>query len=512
MKTIKNLINKHTLVVLMILGSSVSCTDLLNTPLENEVPAEGTDYSQSENMELMLIGAYADFNDLQWETFPLIAVRGDDVNPAGDQVPLTETDAFRYDRNFWIYNSVWLNLYTDVIRWQGAIEEIQKYQDAGANASLAQQYIAEIKVLRGFEMLQLARLWGNILIPRSSNPADLYNVPVSSFNDVMAYISDQMDEAIPLLPNIRPNQRTDVRGGVTRFTALAVKAMVNLELHEYQIAADATSQIISSNLFTLQDDYYELFKVPGKLDDENLLELQYSDLGSGSGTSFRYLWDFFGPASWTPAVAGSGGGWGFWEPSVKYIKFMLDRGEEERLQATVIFTPAGISDIQADPNYADLPDWISNTTPDGDVFNNHPRYKYMGGKFYLPSNQLTPGRTAYGENKNFACIRYAEVLLMHAEALVNGATSTAKTADAAVNEVRNRVGLLGITGVDLDDVLDEKYAEFGTEWGIRFADLIRYDRTAELTYDGRVYPATDSRFLPYPLEQQDILPQLRSNN
>jgi len=509
MKAIKYINMKYSLVMVMTLIFSASCTDLLDEPLENQVIVEGTDYTRSEDMELMIIGAYAELNDLQWETFPLIAVRGDDVNPAGDQVPLTDTDAFKYDRNFWIYNSSWLNLYTDIIRWHGAMEEIKKYQDAGANATLAQQYIAEIKVMRGFEMLQLARLWGSILIPRVSNPADLFNVSLSSFDDVMEHISDQMDEAIPLLPSIRPNQRTDIKGGITRFTALAVKAMANLELKNYQEVADATSQIISSNLFTLQPDYYQLFKVPGKLDNENLLELQYSDLGAGSGTSYRYLMDFFGPASWTPSVAGSGGGWGFWEPSVKYIKFMLDRGEQERLQTTVLFTPAGIADIQADPNYAVLPGWVSNTTPDGDVFNNHPRYKFMSGKHYLPSAQLTPGRTAYGENKNFICIRYAEVLLMHAEALVSGATSSAKTADAAVNEVRSRAGLIDVAGVTLDDVLDEKYAEFATEWGIRFADLIRHDKTAELTYDGRMFPAADGAFLPYPLEQQDILPQLR---
>jgi hypothetical protein len=60
-------------------------------------------------------------------------------------------------------------------------------------------------------------------------------------------------------------------------------------------------------------------------------------------------------------------------------------------------------------------------------------------------------------------------------------------------------------------VLDEKYAEFATEWGIRFYDLVRYDRTAELNYDGRSYDAANDRYLPYPLPQQDILPQLRES-
>jgi starch-binding outer membrane protein, SusD/RagB family len=496
-------------ILSLTLLSVMSCTDLLDEPLENQIIAENTDYTESQNMILMLYGSYAELHSLQWETFPIISVRGDDVNPAGDQFPLTETDLFRYDRNFWMYNSTWLNLYTDMLYWHGAMEEIQKYEDAGASAALAQQYIAEIKVMRAFELLHLARLWGNILIPRSSQPSDLFNVELSTFDEVLQHISSQMDEAIPFLPRVHPNQRSDVRGGVTAFTALAVKAMANLDLKNYPVVADATGQIISSGGFALEPDYYQLFKIPGKLNRENVFEFQYSDFGTPTGTSTRYLWDFFGPASWTPARSGAGGGWGFWEPSQKYIKFMLDRGEQERLQTTVLFTPAGIAALRADPNYANLPTWVSHITPDGDVFNSHPRYLFLSGKFYLPSTQLTPGRFTYGENKNLPVIRYSEILLMHAEALVSGASSTVLSADAAVNLVRARVGLGAISGVSLDVVLDEKFAEFGTEWGIRFHDLVRHGRTTELNYEGRSFQLNQHRFLPYPLEQQDILPQIK---
>ncbi|GAB3646209.1 RagB/SusD family nutrient uptake outer membrane protein [Echinicola sediminis] len=498
----------YALAMLMGLSSIMSCSGLLDEPLENELIAEKTDYTQSENMILLLYGAYADFNAIQWETFPIIGVRGDDVNAAGDQEPLIRTDLFQYDPNFWMYNSTWLNLYTDILYWHGAMEEIQKYQEAGASAANASQYIAEIKVLRSFELLQLARLWGRILIPQSSQPSDLFDIELASFEEVMQHISDQMDEAIPNLPSVHPNQRTDLPGGATRYTALAVKAMANLELKNFQAVADATSEIISSGQFDLEEDYYQLFKIPGKLNNENLLEFQYSDYGTSTGTVNRYLWNFFGPSSWTPAVSGAGGGWGFWEPTVKYVKFMLDRGERERLETTVLFTPNGMAEIQSDPNYATLPSWVSNVSQDGDRFNNHPRYNFLSGKFYLPSVQLTEGRFTYGENKNFTCIRYSEVLLMHAEALVNGANGAALSADQAVNEVRVRSGLGPISGVTLDEVLDEKYAEFATEWGIRFYDLVRYDRTSELDYAGREYNNED-RFLPYPLGQQSILPQLK---
>jgi starch-binding outer membrane protein, SusD/RagB family len=327
---------------------------------------------------------------------------------------------------------------------------------------------------------------------------------------VMQHVSQLMDEAIPLLPNVHPNERTDVRGGITRYTALAVKAMANLEIQDFPAVAEATGQIISSGRFVLEPDYYQLFKIPGKLNDEYLLEFQYSDFGQASGTVTRYNWDFFGPASWTPAVAGAGTGWGFWEPSMKYIKFMLDRGEEIRLQTTVLFTPEGIAEIRSDPNYQNLPAWISNVTPDGDVFNNHPRYNFLSGKYYLPSTQLTPGRFTFGENNNFSVIRYSEILLMHAEATVNGASSPVMTAEQAVNAVRARAGLGPLPTVTLDDVLDEKYAEFGTEWGIRFYDLMRYGRYEELDYNGRNFQPGIHRFLPYPLEQQDILPRVRA--
>ncbi len=506
MKIIKLTINRLVLIALLL---TASCGDILDEPLQNQAIAEQTDYTKSENMVLMLYGAYAEFNTLQWETFPIISVRGDDVNAAGDQFPLQETDEFRYDRNFWMYNSSWLNLYSDILRFHGAMEEIDRYKEAGANVTEADQYKAEIMVLRGFEMLQLARLWGNILIPESSQPGDLFEVPLSDFSTVLAHISDQMDIAIPALPSTRPNQRTDVTGGVTRYTALAVKALANLELKDYQKVADATGEIINSGLFTLATDYYQLFKIPGKLSDENLLEFQYSDFGTSSGTRTRYLWNFFGPSNWTPAVAGAGGGWGFFEPTLKYIKFMLDRGEQTRLETSVLFTPAGIAEIQSDPNYATLPTFVSNMTQDGDAFNDHPRYNFLSGKHYTPSNQLTPGRTTYGENNNFTCIRFAEMLLIHAEALVNGASSNVLSADDAINQVRARAGLSNLTGITLDAVLEEKFAELAMEWGSRYYDLLRHDRAAELNHEGKTFDAGADRFLPYPLDQQNILPQLK---
>ncbi|WP_225000076.1 RagB/SusD family nutrient uptake outer membrane protein [Cesiribacter sp. SM1] len=488
---------------------NVSCDDYLEEPLERQRLTENTDYTQTENMVLLLNGAYANLYNLQWETFPLISVRGDDVNAGGDQVPLIETDLYQYDRSFWMYNSTWLNLYGDILTWYATIEELERYREFAANPAQADQYIAEIRVMQAWELFQLSRLWGSVLIPQSSQPDELFGTSLSSMEEVMEYISAEMDAVIPVLPAVHPNERTDIPGGITRYTALAVKALANLEAENYQAVADATGAIISSGEFMLEPDYYQLFKIPGKLNRENILELQYSDFGQGSGESRNYLNAFFGPQDWTPAVAGASAGWGFWEPSLKYVKFMIGRGETERLETSVLFTNRGINEIKTDPTYATLPDWIDNVTPSGDVINDYSRALFASGKHYLPSNQLTPGRVEYGSNKNFIAIRYAEILLMHAEALTQGATSGVLSADEAVNLVRARVSMPPLSGVTLDDVLDEKYAEFAMEWGIRFYDLVRHNRTEELDYGGRNYVEGEDRFLPYPLAQLDLLPQLQ---
>jgi len=503
----------HSIKLVLIIVASLAfsaCNDLLNEPAENRAFTEETDYTLTENMDLPLIGMYAEFYGTQWENFPLIAVRGDDVNAGGlgDQQDFAETDKYNYNKDYWMYNSLWQNYYADIFVAHSAMEQIEKYKQFAANKTLADQYIAEVKTLRAWYLFQLARVWGDVFVPSTPDPSALLVAEPTAKDDVMKHISAQMDEAIPLLPDLHPNQRSDIRGGVTKYTALAIKALANLELKNYQVVADATSQIISSGKFSLEPDFYQLFKLKGKLNKENILELQYSDFGLGAGDNKSYLFAFFGPQGWTPKVSGAGDGWGFWEPSLKYIKFMLDRGENVRLETSVLFTNRGIAEIKKDSKYATLPAWITNTTRSGDRINDYARALFASGKQYLPSDQLTPGRTDYGTNKNFTCIRYAEVLLMYAEALTQGATGTAMTADNAVNLVRTRAGMSSLSGVTNAQVMDEKFAELAMEWGTRFYDMVRLGKNVELSYEGRSF-TDNKKFLPYPQNQVDLLPVLK---
>ena len=248
-----------------------SCSDILNEPAENRAFTEETDYTATEDMILPLIGAYAEFYTRGWEGIPLISVRGDDVNAGGlgDQQDFAEADKFNYNKDYWMFNSLWQVTFTDIYHMQSTIEQIELYEEYAPNKATAEQYKAEARTLKAFLLFQMSRVWGDMFIPTSADPSDLLVTPLSTKNEVMQYISDEMDAVANLLPAVHPRKRSDIPGGVTKFTALAIKALANLELENYQAVADATTQIINSGEYALEPDFYELFKIEGKLNDED---------------------------------------------------------------------------------------------------------------------------------------------------------------------------------------------------------------------------------------------------
>ena len=507
MKSYLNTIFKGAMLLIFVGGVS-SCSDKLDSQ-EGQLNTSDLDYTNTEEMIDPLVGAYYEFYTRGWEESLLLSVRGDDVNAGGegDQQPFDATDNYTYTRDYWMYNSLWNVHYNDIINMNTAINQLRSYREFALEDSeiqRADQYISEIMVLRAYLHFNLARVWEDVFIITSNQPEAELEAGVSSKNEIMTWISTQMDSITPNLLDMRPNERTDVPGGVTRYTALAVKAMASQELEDYQAVADATGEIISSGSFSLYPDFYQLFKKPGELSDENLLEMQYSDYDSGSGDTFYHLYAPYGPSNWTPARENASSGWGFYEPSVKWIEFMLDRNESVRLETSVLFTNQGIEILEND-GYTNLPSFVSNTTRSGDVINDFARADFSSGKHYLPSIQLTDDRNNYGAGKNNIVIRYAEILLMYAEALTRGASGSAMSATEAVNIVRSRAGMPALTSVTSEDVLDEKFAEMAMEWGIRYYDMIRLDNYDELSYDGRTFSG-DKEYLPYPQAQIDALP------
>ena len=255
----------RTVFILIAMLTIQSCSDKFEDR-EGQLNADDLDYSATEDMVQALIGSYYVIATRGWEEPLLLSVRGDDVNAGGlgDQQPFADTDNYVYAQGYWMYNSLWNVHYGDIVQLNTEIELIENFKDFAdeSGKETADQYIAEIKVMRAWLHFNLARVWSDVFIIESTQPdAEIANGPATK-EEIMQYISDQMDEAIPLLPNLRPNERTDIPGGVTRYTAYALKAMAQMEMENYQGMADACAAIINSNKFSLYPDFYNLFKKP----------------------------------------------------------------------------------------------------------------------------------------------------------------------------------------------------------------------------------------------------------
>ena len=125
------------------------------------------------------------------------------------------------------------------------------------------------------------------------------------------------------------------------------------------------------------------------------------------------------------------------------------------------------------------------------------------GKAYLPSNQMTPGRTDYGSNNNVRMLRYADALLLNAEAKVR----KGQNGDVPFNLVHQRAKISAVTGVTLQQVLDERHAEFACEWwGERYNDLIRTGEAATVLASQGFAPGKE--YVPVPTAQKDLNPNL----
>lgn len=480
----------YKIVIIPAIIVIAGCAKYLDIKPERELDADNLSFENTAQMYMPVSGVYAiaATNFSFWGGQGLSVVRGDDVNKGGstpDQVEFNYAKTFQYNRlaSYWALNSCWTGSYAVVNGANTALKSLDKYAEyltTEDQKKLNKSYKAEVRFLRAYAYFRISNFWGSAPIVLSDT---VRNPKKSSQVQIRQFIIDELTECVQDLPDLRPNERTEHIGAITKHSALALLAKVYLYNGDYESVLSKTNEIINSGKFSLYSDYYNLFKVPGKLSNESLYELQFTDFGSGSGEIARSdQWFMFqGPAGQN--LPSHISGWSFIAPTQGLIDFFTARGETVRAKATFLFA--------------------GQATPSGDIIGPAPddRPTCYNGKAYTPSNQLTVGRTYYGDNNNVRVLRYADVLLMNAEAKVR----LGQNGDAPLNLVRTRATLPNITGATLQNVLDERRAELAIEWGERFYDLIRTDK-AQTVLPGFV--KGQSEFYPIPQEQKDLNPNL----
>ncbi|QRR02217.1 RagB/SusD family nutrient uptake outer membrane protein [Dyadobacter sandarakinus] len=371
--------------------------------------------------------------------------------------------------------------------WEGQYQNINYANQVLDNVpgitmdeSLKARYLAEAKFVRAYSYFRLTRAFGAVPL-RLAVPANTteYNLPRTPQAEVYAAIEKDLTEAETVLPL---SYASADLGRITKGAAQSLHAKVAMYQKKWQQVFDLTSQVIGSGQYSLVPNYEALFRMQNENSSESVFEIQNELIASNVEASNSQY-------SQVQGVRGvQGGGWGFNVPTEELAN-SYEAGDPRR-DATIIFR--------------------GETTPQGDKIpidtNSNSMYNQ---KSYVPFNMFINGFPE-GVQQNVRVIRYAEVLLMNAEA-ANELGNTTKALES-LELVRARAR--GTSKTILPKVTttnqaalrlaiwEERHHELAMEFD-RYFDVIRQGRAQEI-FGPKGWKPNKNEVWPVPQTEIDL--------
>jgi hypothetical protein len=322
------------------------------------------------------------------------------------------------------------------------------------------QIIAEAKFLRAFYYFELVKFFGDVplVIDRRIGASEVTQLDRSPKSEVYAQIEQDLIESAAVLPVI-----ARAKGRATKGAAQSLLGKVYLYQNKNSDAAQILDEVINSGTYSLIADYADLFSVANENNSETVFDVEYTGAEGGgygclvclegnAGPGFHGIRQYNGP------VYGDGNSYNLPTQNL-YDAFASN---DPRRDLTVLDIDAFIA---AQPNSASITYAVGAGGHTG-FYNN--KYIKRQGEIGLPDDDLT-------SPVNYRVIRYADVLLMAAEAhYQNGNSGSAQN---YLNQVRNRVGLSSINISSVQEIWNERRLELACE-GHRFFDLVRTGQAA----------------------------------
>ncbi len=465
----KNIIKKTTCIqtsILLILGLALSCSEDFIDVAANE-QTEGA--ITAESAPELVNAVYNSF--LQWPTSSFSwngvssittddADKGSDPGDTGGDKNLL--DALTFDATTISFDEVWQSHYACIQRANQSINRLEAFD---LDPTLKSRLIGEAKFLRALIYFRLVETFGGV--PLIADVPDLSVDPTQLLSratkeDTYAFIETDLNEAITSLPEKSEYPSSEL-GRATTGAAKALLAKVSTYQNKWQEVLSLTDEIIASGEYGLTPNYEDIWKEIGENNTESIFEIQ----GRGE-TPTAGIQGY----SVTQGARGEGGwGWGFNTPS-QDLADSYEAGDLRR-DATIIFRGEILFDGRLVPNTVVNP-------------------------MYNQKAYSSAFSDAWETGKNIRILRYAEVLLMNAEA----ALATGGDAATPLNQVRNRAGLGNAATVDQMTIWEERRHELAFEHD-RYFDLVRQGRAGEvLRALGK--PFEDGKHEVFPIPQEQI--------
>lgn len=359
--------------------------------------------------------------------------------------------------------------------WDRYYRGVRKANDVVANAGrietgdmeVLSRLEAEARFLRAYYYTQLTSLWG--AVPLITEPIPINeNVGRTERDQVVDFVISELDSIIDAEALPVSYGDSDV-GRATLGAAHALKARVALRNSRWETARDAAQAVMDLGVYSLYPDYGELFKYAGQNSEEVIFDRQYAEAGDTYG-AFSYSAASIGGSSTVEPIHGLYEKYEFTGPENPDEPY---ENIDPRWNFTVYYTgqPIGNSTYNSRPtsNTADQVNATEASTQHG--------YNLKKWVDYENDNE-NPDNGAI----NMILIRYADVLLMYAEAKVELGEIDASVYEA-LNEIRQRpsVGLDPIDSSTHPDqealrsyIMEERARELAFE-GLRLYDMNRWE-------------------------------------
>lgn len=474
--------NKTTAFFLsaILLLSAQSCKkSFLDVPPQAQQSSE-TFFTTAADATAAVNSVYANlrsFNQVAFGAIAIESIPSDETEKGSspsDGTFLNLYDNFTYTSTEGQVFGFWSGLYQEVNLCNQVLDNVPAIN---MDEALKARYIGEAKFVRAYTYFRLVRAYGSVPL-RLHVPANQteYNIARSSAAEVYAAVEQDLTDAASVLP--QKYDLTDV-GRITKGAALALHAKVAMYQKKWADVLTYTNQVMTLG-YSLFPDFEKMFRIANENCSESVFEIQCKSFPSISGASTSQYSQVQGVRAQT------GGGWGFNVPTAALVS-AFETGDP-RMDATIIFR--------------------GETTPEGDKVDpvgDNPRYNQ---KSYVPFT--VPFVQNEGEDQNIRVIRYAEVLLMNAEAANETGNTVAALSSLEMVRARARGGntsiLPKVTTTDQSTlrlaIWHERQVELAMEFD-RFFDVVRQGRgTTVLGAKG--FKAGKNELMPIPQSEIDL--------
>ena len=484
---------KYNLIAIALLGFSFSsCSDFLEQNPQTDL-SENDFYKTADDILSAVNGAYSSLQEGDiygnWYVFGEIPSDNTRNQLSGSVTTQNEFDQFYIDTQNSMIANFWKAAYKVINRTNTILGRIDGIE---INTELANRYKLECKFIRALMYFNLGRVYGDVpLVLKEISISESYDIlrepKENVYNQIIADLKEAQD--LPV------SYSTAEDGRATQGAAKALLANVYMTLHKYAEAETILAEIINSGRYSLLentpgslniDGYKNVFSPVNHNSKEGIFEIQFLKGGYGEGSNYA---NNFAPENSGTNVVAVGGTGGNNIPEMD-IYNAYEEGDLRR-------------DFSMSLGYYD----------------NRKNNEWVESR-YVCKFMDVPYQNNDASN-NYPVIRYADVILMYAEAL----NQNGKTAEACkyLNMTRRRgfgYQTTETSPVDLQTtdkaqfalmVEQERRVELAFE-NHRWFDLIRTGRAVEVMRSKGFSLNETNLICPIPQKQIDVNPKLTQND